>query len=221
MFDGQLAGLLLGQFLHGGGGLLAQHLLAHRRDQGVEVLAGEEHHELVAQHRHMHLERIQLSLVTRHQRNADLHVALAAVLAEVDHEGGGQLLVDGGLAGRLGGCGGFVLGGLGRLVATTEEEPGGAHRQRDGQQQRAPHQDDELQLALADRRRPALCRGLRLFLRHANNPSLSGISPPFQGNEQVLCQLAGQPAVGTCFRAADIPVSGVGCHGGCGNRSEK
>ncbi|MNP45292.1 hypothetical protein D3C76_1392040 [compost metagenome] len=111
----------------------------------------------------MHLEGVQVGLVAALQGDAQLHVALATVLVEIDHEGWGEGFVEGrGLgvgSGRVG-CGG--------RLALVHDEPGGAHRKADCQYQAQHQQQDQLEFAF--------CGGVFYCFgfRHANNPSSIG-----------------------------------------------
>ncbi|MNF70225.1 hypothetical protein D3C84_521290 [compost metagenome] len=128
----------------------------------------------------MRLERVQIGLIATLQGDAHLHVALAAVLVVVGNEGRNQghenrrLFADNH---------GFRRGGWLALGAV-HEVPGGPSGQAYCQQQGARYRNDQLDLAF----------GCGVFncvvaLRHANNPSLIGVSPLQARQEQVLCHV--------------------------------
>ncbi|MCY1409461.1 hypothetical protein D9M71_248120 [compost metagenome] len=116
----------------------------------------------------MDLERLQIRRVAREHGDAHLHVALAAVLVEVGHESRCHRLENRWLLAD----GSGVHHGGGRLVlSAVHEVPGRAHGHTDRQQQGHHDQDDQLEFAF----------GCGVFyccvaLRHANNPSLFGVS---------------------------------------------
>ncbi|MDF9757961.1 hypothetical protein OKW51_004924 [Pseudomonas hunanensis] len=136
------------------------------------------HHQVVADHRHVYFQRLQVRLAAALHGDTHLHVALAAILVEVDDKGRCQGLVDRRWLDVALSC----FRRRSRL-ALVHEEPGRTHRQADCEKQRQHQQQDQLEFAFSG--------GVFhcVALRHANNPSSIGVSKKDDVAEQVLCQI--------------------------------